>query len=71
MSAFRLIISPWPSIRRKKPGRGQKIEISGFATRVDDEDGKVTVRIDGGGLVTVDADTITNLSTTSRVTVRE
>ena len=55
----------------KKTRAGQKIDITGFATRVEDEDGKVTVRIDGGGLVTVDADAITNLSTTSRVTVRE
>ena len=50
---------------------GQKIEIRGFATRVDKEDGKVTVRIDGGGLVTVDADSITSVSSTSRVSVRE
>ena len=32
---------------KAKPG--QKIEIRGFATRVDKEDGKVTVRINGGG----------------------
>ncbi|MER8377521.1 hypothetical protein [Mesorhizobium sp. M1406] len=50
---------------------GQKVEISGFATRVDAEDGKVTVRIDGGGLVTVDIDAITAMSATSRVRVRE
>ena len=50
---------------------GQKIEIRGFATRVDKEDGKVAVRIDGGGLVTVDADSITSVSSTSRVSVRE
>lgn len=54
---------------KAKPG--QKIEIRGFATRVDKEDGKVTVRIDGGGLVTVDADSITNVSATSRVSVRQ
>ena len=54
---------------KAKPG--QKIEIRGFATRVDKEDGKVTVRIDGGGLVTVDADSITSVSSTSRVSVRE
>jgi hypothetical protein len=54
---------------KAKPG--QKIEIRGFATRVDREDGKVTVRIDGGGLVTVDADSTTNVSATSRVSVRQ
>jgi len=54
---------------KAKPG--QKIEIRGFATRVDKEDGKVTVRIDGGGLVTVDADSITSVSATSRVSVRQ
>ena len=48
---------------KAKPG--QKIEISGFATRVEKEDGTVTVRIDGGGLVTVDADS------TWRVSVRQ
>ena len=55
----------------KKAKVGQKVEIRGFATRVDDEDGKVTIRIDGGGLVTVDVDTITDISPTSRVDVRE
>ncbi|MER9947693.1 hypothetical protein [Mesorhizobium sp. M0047] len=50
---------------------GQKVEISGFATRVDQEDGKVTIRIDGCGLVTVDMDSIAEVSPTSRVTVRE
>ncbi|MER8753285.1 hypothetical protein NKH57_29365 [Mesorhizobium sp. M1050] len=50
---------------------GQKVEISGFATRVVQEDGKVTVRIDGGGLVTVDMDSIAKVSATPRVTVRE
>jgi len=54
---------------KAKPG--QKVEIRGFATRVDAEDGKVTVRIDGGGLVTVDAAAITEVSATSRVSVRE
>jgi hypothetical protein len=54
---------------KAKPG--QKIEIRGFATRVDKEDGKVTIRIDGGGLVTVDTDSITSMSATSRVSVRQ
>jgi len=54
---------------KAKPG--QKIEIRGFATRVDREDGKVTVRIDGGGLVTVDTDSMTSMSATSRVSVRQ
>ncbi|MER9298630.1 hypothetical protein NKI38_19350 [Mesorhizobium sp. M0621] len=55
----------------KRANAGQKVEISGFATHVDEEDGKVTVRIDGGGLVTVDFDAITDISATSRVKVRE
>lgn len=55
----------------KKAKAGQKVGISGFATRVDDEDGKIRVRIDGGGLVMVDVDAIADLSTTSRVNVRE
>jgi hypothetical protein len=55
----------------KKAKAGQKVDISGFATRVDEEDEKVTVRIDGGGLVTMDVDAIANLSTTSRVNVRD
>ncbi|PBC18683.1 hypothetical protein FJV83_28595 [Mesorhizobium sp. WSM4307] len=54
-----------------KATAGQKIEVRGFVTRVDKEDGKVTVRIDGGGLVTGDADSITNVSATSRVSVRQ
>lgn len=34
-----------------------KVELIGYATRVDDEDGKVTVKI--GDLVMVDQDSIT------------
>ncbi|MER8956351.1 hypothetical protein NKH98_27300 [Mesorhizobium sp. M0833] len=37
---------------------GEKIDITGFVTRIDAEDGKVTVRIDGGGPVTVDIETV-------------
>ncbi|RRH89555.1 hypothetical protein EH240_33780 [Mesorhizobium tamadayense] len=55
----------------KKAKAGDRVEISGFATRVDEEDGKVTVWIDGGGLVTVDTDSIADCSSTSRVAVRE
>ncbi|TJW04799.1 MAG: hypothetical protein E5W97_10945 [Mesorhizobium sp.] len=55
----------------KKARAGEKVPISGFATRVDSADGKVTVRIDGGGLVTVDLDSIADCSPTSRVAVRE
>jgi hypothetical protein len=54
---------------KAKPG--QIIEIRGFATRIDKEDGKVTIRIDGGGLVTVDADSITSMSATSWISVRQ
>ncbi|GLS39745.1 hypothetical protein GCM10010869_53420 [Mesorhizobium tianshanense] len=42
----------------KKAKPGIKVELIGYATRVDDEDGKVTVKI--GDLVTVDQDSITN-----------
>ncbi|MET3522064.1 hypothetical protein [Mesorhizobium abyssinicae] len=54
----------------KKARAGEKVPISG-ATRVDSTDGKITVRIDGGGLVTVDFDSIADCSPTSRVAVRE
>lgn len=44
----------------KRTRAGQKVEITGFVTRVDDENGKVTVRIEGAGLVTVDVETVSH-----------
>lgn len=58
------------AIDTPKAMAGEKVPISGFATRVDSTDGKITVRIDGGGLVTVDLDSIADCSPTSRVAVR-
>ncbi|RWD81325.1 hypothetical protein [Mesorhizobium sp.] len=48
----------------KRTRAGQKVEITGFVTRVDDEDGKVTVRIEGHGLVTVDIEAVSREQTT-------
>lgn len=42
----------------KRAKAGQKVDITGFVTRIDDEDGKLTVRIEGGGLVTVDIEAV-------------
>ncbi|RWB27538.1 MAG: hypothetical protein EOQ42_12120 [Mesorhizobium sp.] len=44
----------------KRTKAGQKVEITGFVTRVNDENGKVTVRIEGAGLVTVDVGTVSH-----------
>ncbi|TIP07756.1 hypothetical protein [Mesorhizobium sp.] len=56
--AFRPTSFPTPSTRQEKAKPGMKVELIGYATRVDDEDGKVTVKI--GDLVMVDQDSITN-----------
>ncbi|MGX5839763.1 hypothetical protein ACWGTI_03450 [Mesorhizobium sp. ArgA1] len=42
--------------QKAKPG--DKVVITGFVTRIDDEEGKITVRTDGGGTVTVDSDIV-------------
>ncbi|RNJ42417.1 hypothetical protein B5V01_07985 [Mesorhizobium erdmanii] len=42
--------------QKAKPG--DKVEITGFVTRIDVEEGKITVRTDGGGIVTVDREIV-------------
>ncbi|MER8909006.1 hypothetical protein NKH99_15195 [Mesorhizobium sp. M0854] len=45
-----------PAPKRSKPG--DELQLTGEVTRVDEENRKVTVK--AGGLITVDADTITD-----------
>ncbi|MER8963976.1 MULTISPECIES: hypothetical protein [unclassified Mesorhizobium] len=37
---------------------GQKVDITGFVRRIDDAKGRLTVRIEGGGLVSADIEAL-------------
>lgn len=59
-----LIRSPYSIPAPKKAKPGDELQLTGEVTRVDEDNRKVTVK--AGGLITVDADTITGWTPVQR-----